>query len=108
MKLGVMFASIDKLLEIIVGDGDVLQTKPHPAMLLYALEKMGLQKEEVVFIGDSLIDIQTAQNAGLRVFAVSTGAQTKEELEKAHPAAVLRRLGDLLHFIVKGGLPTSN
>lgn len=89
---------MDKLFVTIVGDEDVSQNKPHPEMLLYAIEKMGLGKEEVVFIGDSLIDIQTGKNAGIRVFVVPTGVAKREDLVKAKPAAVLDGLLDLLNF----------
>jgi phosphoglycolate phosphatase len=68
-------------------------------MLFYAIEKMGLGKEEVVFIGDSLIDIQTGKNAGVRVFAVPTGVSRREDLEKAQPAVILDRLLDLLNYL---------
>jgi phosphoglycolate phosphatase len=89
---------MDRLFVIIVGDEDVSQNKPHPEMLLYAIEKMGLGKEEVVFIGDSLIDIRTAKNAGVRVFVVPMGVAKREDLEKAQPAAVLNSLLDLLNY----------
>jgi len=89
---------LDKLFTIIVGDEDVSQNKPHPEMLLFAIEKMGLRKEEVIFVGDSSIDIQTAKNAGVRVFAVPTGVTKREDLEKAQPTAVLHSLLDLLHY----------
>jgi 2-phosphoglycolate phosphatase len=90
---------MDRLFAIILGDEDVPQNKPHPGMILYAIEKMGLRNEEVVFIGDSLIDIQTGKNAGVRVFAIPTGVTTREELEKARPTVILNSLPDLLDYV---------
>ena len=90
---------VDKFMAIILGDGDVPQNKPHPGMLLYAMEKMGLRNEEVVFIGDSPIDIETGKNAGVRVFAIPTGVSTREELEKARPTLILNSLLDLLNYV---------
>lgn len=90
---------MDQLFAIILGDEDVLQNKPHPEMLFYAIEKMGLRNEEVVFLGDSLIDIQTGKNAGVRVFAIPTGVTIREELEKARPALILNNLLDLLNHV---------
>lgn len=89
---------LDKLFTIILGDEDVSQNKPDPEMLLQAIEKMELRKEEVVFVGDSPIDIQTAHNAGVRVFAVPTGVTKREDLEKAQPTLILGRLLDLLNY----------
>jgi len=89
---------MDKLFAIIVGDEDVSQNKPDPEMLLHAIEKMRLKKEEVIFVGDSPIDIETGKNAGVRVFAVPTGVTKKEDLEKAQPTLMLDRLLDLLIY----------
>ena len=88
-----------KFFSVIVGDGDVSQNKPFPEMLYYALGKMGLSKGDAVFVGDSLIDIQTANNAGLKVLAVSTGNTAREDLEKARPTVLLNRLPDLLAYV---------
>jgi HAD superfamily hydrolase (TIGR01549 family) len=90
---------MDKLFVTILGDEDVLQNKPHPEMLLRALEKMALRNEEGVFIGDSLIDIQTGKNANVRVYAIPTGVTTREELEKAQPTLILNSLIDLLNHL---------
>jgi 2-phosphoglycolate phosphatase len=90
---------MEKLFAVIVGDGDVSQNKPHPEMLHYAMGEMGLGKEDTVFVGDSVIDIQTGKNAGLRVFAIPTGNTARQDLEKAHPTALLNRLQDLLPYV---------
>ena len=93
------YFGMDKLFAIILGDEDVLQNKPHPEMLFHAMEKMGLRNEEVVFIGDSPIDIQTGKNANVRVFAIPTGVTTREELEEAQPTLILNSLLDLLNHL---------
>jgi len=83
----------------IVGDEDVSHNKPHPETLLYAIKKMGLQNEEIIFVGDSLIDIQTGKNAGVRVFVIPTGVSRREELEKAQPWSILDKPTDLLKYL---------
>ena len=95
----VEYYGLDKLVAVIVGDGDVSQNKPDPEMLLLAIEKMQLKKEEVIFVGDMPIDIQTGKNAGIRVFAVFTGGTQREDLEKAQPTLILDRLLDLLRYL---------
>jgi 2-phosphoglycolate phosphatase len=84
---------------VILGDGDVSQNKPDPEMLYLALEKMGVGKEKAIFVGDSVIDIQTGKNAGIRVFAVPTGNTDREDLVKAQPTVILSRLLDLLSLV---------
>jgi phosphoglycolate phosphatase len=90
---------LEKYFAVIVGDGDVAENKPDPEMLYFAMGKMEVGKEDTVFVGDSVIDIQTAKNAGLRVFAVPTGNTAREDLENAKPSMLLERLLDLLTHI---------
>jgi 2-phosphoglycolate phosphatase len=94
---------LQKYFAVIVGDGDVAQNKPDPEMIYFALDKMGLKKEEVIFVGDSVIDIQTAKNAGMKICAIPSGNTSKEDLEKAQPTVLLERLLDLLFYVGKGG-----
>mgnify|MGYP001609081824 FL=1 len=90
---------VGNLFSAIIGEGDVTNNKPNPEMLYLAIKKMGVPNQEAVLIGDSHIDIQAALNAGIRVYAVTSGATGQEELAKAHPTAVLNRLNDLLEYI---------
>jgi 2-phosphoglycolate phosphatase len=90
---------MENLFAVIVGDGDVSQNKPHPEMIHLAMEKMGVKKEETLFVGDTVIDIQTAKNAGVRAVAVPTGNTAREDLEKAQPTVLLNRLSDLLLYV---------
>jgi phosphoglycolate phosphatase len=90
---------MEKLFTVIVGDGDVPQNKPDPEMLRLAMEKMGVEKERTIFVGDSVIDIQTGKNAGVRVFAVPAGNTDRRDLENAQPAVMLDRLLDLLSYV---------
>lgn len=94
---------LQKYFAVIVGDGDVANNKPDPEMIYFVLDKMDLKKEEVIFVGDSVIDIQTAKNAGIKIFAIPSGNTAKEDLEKAQPALMLNRLLDLLLYVGKGG-----
>jgi len=68
-------------------------------MLHLAMEKMGTEKENTVLVGDSLVDIRTAKNGGIKVYAIPTGNTEREELLRAQPAAVLEKLSDLLAYI---------
>ncbi len=86
----------------IIGDGDVSQNKPDPEMIYLALGKMVLKKEEAIFVGDSVIDIETAKNAGIRIFAIPSGNTSREDLQKAQPTVLLNRLLDLLPYIERG------
>jgi phosphoglycolate phosphatase len=64
---------LDALLDRVVC-GDTLPTrKPDPAGVLQCLRDFGVPAREALFVGDSSIDVQTARNAGVRIWAVTYG-----------------------------------
>ncbi|WP_264563936.1 HAD family hydrolase [Flavobacterium sp. N3904] len=54
--------------------------KPNPSEALEIGKKLGLKSEEIIFVGDSGIDMQTATNANMLAVGVSWGYRPKEEL----------------------------
>ncbi len=67
---------------LIVGLDDVDAPKPAPDGLLSAINKLGMDKNDVLYIGDSYVDAKTAENAGVDFAAVTTGPTPRKELEK--------------------------
>jgi len=65
-------------LPVAIGESEKVQPKPNPSGVWYALQLMGATKEESVYIGDSEVDFQTAQNSGLTFIAVSWGFRPKK------------------------------
>lgn len=57
----------------VVAARDDLPKKPHPAMLLKALEPFGVAARDAVMVGDSHADIEGARAAGCRAIGVSYG-----------------------------------
>lgn len=70
-----------QFLDIIVGGEDVKTPKPSPEGLLFAIEHLSVPKEETLYIGDSTVDAETAQAAGVDFMGVLHGATTRSELE---------------------------
>lgn len=68
-------------LDVAMGEQSGIARKPDPAMVYLAMEELGATAAETVFIGDSEVDVVTAQNAGLDCIAVLWGFREKEELE---------------------------
>ncbi len=62
------------------GLDDSIKAKPDPAGALEAAEMMGVAPENVLYIGDSSVDMQTAENAGFTSCGVLWGFRTREEL----------------------------
>ena len=55
--------------------------KPAPNMVYRAMADMGVEK--CVYVGDSEVDIRTAENAGVACLSVTWGFRDREDLEKA-------------------------
>lgn len=58
---------LDKFFNKIVGSGDTLFDKPSPEPLFFALRGSGIKpsRDEVFFVGDSIVDMDCAKNAGV-------------------------------------------
>ena len=59
--------------EIALGGGTSLPHKPEPDGALYIAKHLGATPDEIAFIGDSDVDIQTALNAQMHPYGVSWG-----------------------------------
>ncbi|MEZ4484208.1 MAG: HAD family hydrolase [Syntrophotaleaceae bacterium] len=59
------YFGLDNFFATVVSTADVKRPKPHPDMLLLAAERLALQRRELLFVGDSELDSQAAQQAGI-------------------------------------------
>ena len=66
--------------EIACGTVDGIPAKPDPTIALKIVEHLGFEPHQCMLIGDSDIDILTAENAGLDILSVSWGYCSKEKL----------------------------
>jgi phosphoglycolate phosphatase len=80
---------IGKYFRNVVGIGDGLRSKPDPDTIEKIRLEFGLPKEQVVYVGDSLVDAQTAANAGVSFIGVATGPVPFSELTGANAEVVL-------------------
>ena len=63
-------------MDIIVGGEDVKAAKPSPEGLLLAIKRLHVSKAETLYIGDSTVDAETAQAAGVDFAGVTHGVTT--------------------------------
>ena len=78
-----------------IGAGDVARNKPFPDMIHVALREMALPSENVVFVGDTATDIETGRQAGVDVYALPTGFESRLELSTHKPKRILKDLQEL-------------
>lgn len=89
-----------ELVNVIVGAEDVKIEKPNPEGILQAIKDLGTEKANVLYIGDSLIDAKTAENAQVNFIAVLTGTTTKMEFQNYDNLCVCKDITDVFHYIL--------
>lgn len=70
----------DGLTDFSLGESPQYTRKPAPDMVYAAMAALG---KDAIYIGDSEVDILTAQNAGIPCYAVSWGFRGEEALREA-------------------------
>lgn len=83
------------LVDLIIGGDDVKRPKPDPEGVFQVLGAWRMDKTEILYVGDSLVDAKTAKNAGVDFAGVTTGATSKEELENYPGVGVFLNLKEL-------------
>lgn len=63
----------------VLGEQEGIPNKPNPTSALKIAEMMELRPEEIIYFGDSGIDIQTGKNAGMAAAGVLWGFRDKDE-----------------------------
>ena len=58
---------------VVISSESVKRGKPYPDVFLAAAERLGVDPKECLVIEDSLIGVEAALAAGMRVFAVPSG-----------------------------------
>lgn len=76
-----------------------IRKKPAPDTVYQALKELGSTKEQAVYVGDSEVDKETADNAGLPCISVDWGFRDRAELEKLEPAWLISSPAELLEIL---------
>ena len=89
-----------KYIKTVVGSVDGRPNKPAPDGVYYALSKMGVTKDEAVFIGDSDVDMQTAKNAGMDAIGVLWGFREIADLQKVGVKTTVTNTQELKNLLL--------
>lgn len=74
----------------VFGQREGINVKPDPTIVEDILRKAGItDKNEVLYIGDSGVDMQTARNAGVTACGVTWGFRPRTELEAYAPQHIV-------------------
>lgn len=83
--------------DVVFGEHVGVPRKPDPTSCRMVMQQLGVQPEQVLYVGDSGTDMQTAKNAGLYAVGVTWGFRSREVLTENgadvlvdHPEQILR------------------
>jgi phosphoglycolate phosphatase len=73
--------------------------KPNPFEAIEISKKWNLKPEEILFVGDSDIDMKTAVNANMFPVGVTWGYRTEEELKSSGAKVVINNASELIEIL---------
>ncbi len=91
----IKYLKLDKHFDFIIGADDGVLPKPHSSMMDMVLKKFDLDASQIIYVGDSEIDGEFANNAEVDFIAVGTGLGKERSLYKYRPVAFCRTVDDL-------------
>lgn len=98
MLMETYFPEID--FAAVFGQRDGIPTKPDTHIVDDILAITKTDRADVLYIGDSGVDMQTAANAGLDAIGVTWGCRSRQELESYNPMAVVDSVEEILNILV--------
>lgn len=81
------------------GQQEGIPRKPSPEGIYAILEKLGVSKEECLYVGDSEVDVATGAAAGTKTVSVAWGFRTEDQLRTAGASLIIRSPEELLGLI---------
>ena len=85
----------------VLGQREGINIKPDPQIVFDILQATGVDKADVLYVGDSGVDMQTGLNAGVETCGVTWGFRPRTELEPFHPQHIVDNVAELRQTIMK-------
>lgn len=87
-------------IDLIMGAEDVKAEKPDPEGLLLAAGRLNTSLENVLYVGDSLVDARTAEQAQVDFAGVLTGTTSAEDFKPFRSVCIAEDLNGVARFIL--------
>ena len=86
----------------VFGQRDNVPVKPDPAIVRDIQQAAGIEETaEIIYIGDSLVDMNTAKNSNVEFAAVTWGFCPRESLAENNPAHIADNIEELRAVLIK-------
>ena len=83
----------------VLGHQDNVPVKPDPSIVFMALNARPTHKDEVLYVGDSAVDMETARRAGIESVGVTWGFRPRSELVAAGADHLVDTPDDILSLL---------
>ncbi|MGN0395033.1 MAG: HAD family hydrolase [Coprococcus sp.] len=87
-------------IKVAIGESENIAKKPAPDTVYEAVRKLGINPEDAVYVGDSDVDIATAENSGLDCISVTWGFRDRTFLEEKGATVIIDEPCELLKFMI--------
>ena len=84
---------------VVIGDNGVGRLKPAPDNVIRAIGILGAEKENILYVGDSDVDMVTADAAGLVSVGVTWGFRDEKDLVSSGAEHIINTPSELLDLI---------
>lgn len=88
------------LIDIAIGEKEGIRRKPEPDSVLEVIRQMGFSKEHTVYIGDSEVDIRTAESACIDAIIVEWGFRDRAFLMEQGAMQLAATPKELEHLLL--------
>lgn len=85
--------------DIILGAKDLIPRKPDPTGVLMVSKTLGISPEEILYVGDTSVDMKTAIAGGMYPVGVTWGFRTREELLENGAKAIIDKPEELIDLL---------
>ena len=70
----------DGIIDVAIGENAGIRKKPAPDTVIESARRLGVELKDCLYVGDSEVDVKTAENCGIDCACVTWGFRTVEEL----------------------------
>ena len=92
----------DGILPVAIGEREGVKRKPEPDSVLEAMRILQAEKESVIYVGDSEVDLATARNAGVPCILVTWGFRDEEKLRALEPDFLIHHPEEIADIVFTG------
>ena len=86
--------------KLVLGNRTEDKPKPHPESISLYMKDNNINKEESIYIGDSLVDLRFAQNLGIDSLILTHGYWNSGNIDEESPTYIAKNMKDILTYII--------